>query len=168
MKRFALLATVLLFTGCTPKSVMDGVEGIFVDEQVVNAKNSNYSLPANSGGAIIHEKSKSKPATQKSLSQTISKSGHISSSSYDSDVKLYIYTLEADDGEIVTFFYDKKLPIKPNDLLVVTIKDNYLINYTKKGSSPSLTPTQKKLKFLQHKRKRSKIQTPIEEKIDTF
>ncbi len=168
MKRIYLFLTIFAFVGCTPKSVVDGVGGIFVDEEVVHAKGGNYSTAsATSNTPIIKEQHIKKTSPQES-SQTLSKTGQITSSSYDPDVKLYIYTFESNDGEMMTFFYSKKLPYLSQDLLRVTIKDNFLTNYSKLNGAQTLNPTQKKIKFLHKKRINSNIQTPVEEKISTF
>jgi hypothetical protein len=97
--------------------------------------------------------------------------GHITSNSFDPDVNLYIYNFSSDgDDESSIFFYDKKLPYSTSDLVLIDVKDNFLMNIESKGKAGSkkgLTLSQKKKKFKQKKRN-YKIREAIEEKINTF
>jgi hypothetical protein len=169
-----LTAIMLSFSSCTYKSFTDTVEGVYTDEVVVKPTSGNYKTLANtSKNPIIKESVVVKSPDELAKEQTtrFKKVGRITSSSFDPDVNLYIYNFSSDgDDESSIFFYDKKLPYSTSDLVLIDVKDNFLMNIESKGKAGSkkgLTLSQKKKKFKQKKRN-YKIREAIEEKINTF
>jgi hypothetical protein len=175
MKYTVILMTIMLsFSSCTYKSFTDTVESVYTDEVVVKPTSSNYkTAPNSSNKPILKEPIEVKSPDELAKEQTTryKKVGRITSSSFDPDVNLYIYNFSSDgDNESSIFFYDKKLPYSISDLVLIDVKDNFLMNIelkSKAGSSSGLTLSQKKKKFRQKKRN-YKIREAIEEKINTF
>jgi hypothetical protein len=173
--RYIILAVIVMsFTSCTYKSFTEGVESVYTDEVVIKPTSGNYkSVGATSKKPIIKESYEVKSPDELAKAQTtrFKKVGHITSSSFDSDVNLYIYNFTSDgDEESSIFFYNKKLPYSTSDLVLIDVKDNFLMNIESKGKAGSkkgLTLSQKKKKFKQKKRN-YKIREAIEEKINTF
>ena len=115
----------------------------------------------------------------KQLSPTIRKiatTGYIIDSSYLKDAKLYMFTFEDINKQIIVFFHKNRLDFDKKTLLKVLIEGNYMISLTKTQSQRDEKekvqiqpkPIKQKLKKRTLSRKNRKIKPPIEEKIDLF
>lgn len=169
LKLLPIMTTAFLFSACSYTNSMNSFEDIYTDVRIVKPTSKNYKI-ADGGDItpIIKETitSSSEPVEQKSVH--LKRTGRIVSTTYDQDVKLYLYTFITEpEGENIIFYFDQKLNHLSSDLLNVDILDNYLITATKYHDKTSSTISQKK-KYIKHKKRNYNIREAIEEKINTF
>jgi len=168
---FALLAVVLI-SGCSSKS-KGFFEDLYSKTEVVSASKQNYaSIKSASNVPIVNEETEEETKKQnRNYSSETSKiytaTGKIIDADYDKDVNLYIYAfLKSGTAVPISFYYDQDLrPI--GDIVTVTIKDNFLTEISK-GTKKVKKATRVKKRRSWKKRKKSNIQTPYEEKINTL
>ncbi len=176
MKTLLIISLILFInSGCAFRSLGDTIEGIYTDEIVVKPSKSNYkTAPNSSSKPILRDKDdeiKSPQDLAKLQSEIYNTKGYIKSVSFDPDNQLYLYNFQTvpDEKELV-FFYDKKLPYKNDELIELSIKDNFLqtVKYKSKiprYEEPSLS---KKIKMHKKRKRNFKIHEAIEEKINTL
>ncbi|HIP60304.1 MAG TPA: hypothetical protein EYH01_07760 [Campylobacterales bacterium] len=158
---FALIIAAL-FSGCSAKS-KGYFEDLYSATEVRSATNQDYSvIKAPKNAPIIRDiqpQSSTKRYTS-DVSQVYHGTGKIIDADYDKDVNLYVYAfLKSGTSNPITFYYDEDLnPI--GGIVTITIKDNFLTSIT--NSQPEKSQRTNK------KRKRSRIKTPIIEKINTL
>jgi len=164
--------TIVLISGCSSKS-KGFFEDLYSKTEVVSASKQNYaSIKSVSNEPIVKEEIEEENIKQnRSYSSEVSKiytaTGKIIDADYDKDVNLYIYAfLKSGTAVPISFYYDKDLrPI--GDVVTVTIKDNFLTEISKGEKKIKKTIKTKKVRSWK-KRKKSNIQTPYEEKINTL
>lgn len=127
--RVFLIVTVLFFSGCFQRSAFVQTKRASSDNMRVGHINKN--------APIIENKKSGQPffIPQESISsrKTIATDsrrelvGYVSGGKYDSEVRLYYYTLtNALKTKSISFFSDRRLKYPPNVLLRVNLKNNYL------------------------------------------
>ncbi len=124
-----LIITVLIFSGCFQRSA-------FV--QTKRASSENMSIGhINKNAPIISTKKSAQPffipqktSVSKQPIATVKKRelvGYVSGGKYDSDVRLYYYTLtNALKSKSISFFSNKRISYPPTILLTVNLTNNYL------------------------------------------
>ena len=162
------ILTIALFSGCSSRS-KGFFEDIYSQTEVRSATSQDYSeIKGAANAPIIKEtQQKVKSSTKQDRSYTTnspevySATGKIIDADYDKDVNLYIYAfLKSGTSNPISFYYDKDL--KPiGGVVTITVKDNFLT----KISGVSSNSTSKRSNT---KRKRSRIKTPVIEKINTL
>ena len=166
---FTFTLLTILLTGCSTHSPLESFEDIYTNTTVIKPTSKNYSTSAQANTApIIKEVIPSTSTVLEQKSVQVKLTGRIINTSFDDEVKLYVYTFLADDTQEHTiFYYDQKLTYPTSTLLDVNILDNYLITATKHLNKPSLSISEKK-KYIKHKKRNTNIREAIEEKINTF
>lgn len=169
LKITAIMIVSLLFNACSFRNGIGAFEDIYTDTTVLKPTSKNYKA-STSGNSIpiIKEATPlaSEPTEKKSIN--FRKTGRILTSTFDEELKLYLYTFLADDdANQIIFYYDKKLNHPSSMVLDVNILDNYLVTAKKHIDKSSTSIVQKK-KYIKHKRKNRNIHEAIEEKINTF
>jgi len=169
LKLLPIMITPILFTACSYTNSMNSFEDIYTDVKILKPTSKNYKTAGSENSTPIIKDTITTPTqavVQKSVH--LKKTGRITSTTYDQDVKLYLYTLLTEpEGEEVIFYFDQKLNHPSSDLLNVDILDNYLITATKYQNNKHSSLSQKK-KYIKHKKKNNNIREAIEEKINTF
>jgi len=168
---FALF-TVVLISGCSSKS-KGFFEDLYSQTEVRSATKQDYaSIKSVTNKPIVNEVSQEESTKQNksyssNSSQIYTAKGKIIDADYDKDVNLYIYAfLKSGSSNPISFYYDKDLrPI--GDIVTITVKDNFLTDISK-GSSTTTTKKNRAKKRNWKKRKKSNIQTPFVEKINTL
>ncbi len=157
---------VILFSGCSAKS-KGFIEDIYSQTEVRSATKQDYiSIKAPRNAPIIKDTPKDESLQERTklngnyisdASQIYKATGKIIDASYDKDVNLYIYAfVKSRESNPITFYYDKDLrPI--GDIVTITVKDNFLTKISSEKSQRSL-----------QKRKRSIIEMPVVERINTL
>ncbi len=165
MKYLYIISTlfiVILFSGCSAKS-KGFIEDIYSQTEVRSATKQDYvSIKAPRNAPIIKDESLEKRTKLNGnyisdASQIYHATGKIIDASYDRDVNLYIYAfVKSKESNPITFYYDKDLrPI--GGTVTITVKDNFLTDISSQQSQRS-----------SQKRRKSDIETPIVEKINTL
>lgn len=169
LKLLPIMIASLAFTACSYTNSMNSFEDIYTDVRVIKPTSKNYkTASAGSSTPIIKETTSSPVELVEQKSIHLKKMGRIISTTYDQDVKLYLYTFISEpEGENIIFYFDQKLNHLSSDLLNVDILDNYLITATRYHDTSSSTPSPKK-KYIKHKKRNHNIREAIEEKINTF
>jgi flagellar basal body L-ring protein FlgH len=170
---FALLVVVLI-SGCSSRS-KGFFEDLYSKTEVISASKQNYaSIKSVSNEPIVketidEENTKQNRNYSSDATKIYTATGKIIDADYDKDVNLYIYAfLKSGTAVPISFYYDQDLrPI--GDIVTVTIKDNFLTEYSKGTKKVKKTRTEKRSrKRSWKKRKKSNIQTPFVEKINTL
>jgi len=165
---FTLTLLALLFSGCISQNPLDSFEDIYTDTTVIKPTSKNYRTSEKANTApIIKDVAPTTPTLeQKSVQRKLT--GRIVQTSFDSEVKLYVYNFLPENTQGYTvFYYDQKLTFPTSTLLDVNILDNYLMTVKKHMNKPSLSVAEKK-KYIKHKKINTHIREAIEEKINTF
>ncbi len=169
LKLLPIMIAPLLFTACSYTNNMNTFEDLYTDVKILKPTSKNYKATNSENSTPIIKDTPTSPTQaieQKSVH--LKKTGRITSTTYDQDVKLYLYTFITEpEGEDVIFYYDQKLNYPSSNLLNVDILDNYLITATKHHNNSSSTLSEKK-KYIKHKKQNHNIREAIEEKINTF
>ncbi len=162
------ILTIALFSGCSSRS-KGFFEDIYSATEVRSATSQDYSDIKGAANAPIIKKTQEevKSSTKEDRSYTSNSSevysatGKIIDAAYDKDVNLYVYAfLKSGTSNPISFYYDKDL--KPiGGVVTITVKDNFLTEISGNKSSSNSQRTNQK-------RKRSRIKTPIVEKINTL
>jgi flagellar basal body L-ring protein FlgH len=169
-----VLFTVVLISGCSSKS-KGFFEDLYSKTEVRSATKQNYASIKSATNVPIVNEVEEEESTKKNKnyssdsSQIYTATGKIIDADYDKDVNLYIYAfLKSGTAVPISFYYDQDLrPI--GDIVTVTIKDNFLTEYSKGTKKVKKTRTEKRSrKRSWKKRKKSNIQTPFVEKINTL
>ncbi len=169
LKLLPLPLLSLLFTACSFTNGINSFEDLYTDVKVVKPTTNNYKTAnASNSAPIIKETHQTTTAPSQAKSLNIKKTGHIISTTYDPDLKLYLYTfLSQPEGEDVIFYYDQKLRFDKTNLIDIDVLDNYLIHALPHPDKKHLIAPQKK-KYIKHKKINHNIREAIEEKINTF
>ncbi len=169
LKLLFIFALSWLLTACSYTNSMNSFEDLYTDVKILKPTSKNYKSATGSDATpIIKEPADTVTNTIEPTSVNIKKTGRIISTTYDSGLKLYLYTFISEpEKEEVIFYYNQKLNYSSANLLKIDVLDNYLINATPYHDKNSLIAPQKK-KYIKHKKRNHNIREAIEEKINTF
>ena len=163
-----------LITACALREG-EQFEDIYTDVKVVKPTSDHYSsnkTPASNSPILKQQVQQTEQTDENTDYDThlrIKETGVITSSSYDEEVSLYMYTLTPNDGgEPILFFYDKKLDMQSDAPVDVDIKDNYLYNITTHKDTFSAQSPAQKVKYIKHIKQNKNIPAALEVNIDTY
>lgn len=164
----ALVLISQLFTACSYRNG-EAFEDLYTDVKVVKPSSTHYKTSSKQDNSpILHDSTLNTKNREGEASVQIKETGRIIASSFDNEVKLYVYTLLPESSrEHVVFFYDKALNFTSQTLIDVDILDNYLIEASVHEVKPALSIAEKK-RYIKHLRKNNKIPPAYEVNIDTY
>jgi hypothetical protein len=173
-RNFLLTITIAtLISGCSART-KGFFEDLYSQTEVRSATKQDYaSIKAATNAPIISEdenkqKSKKSKAYSSETSKIYTATGKIIDADYDKDVNLYIYAfLKSGTALPISFYYDKDLrPI--GNIVTITVKDNFLTEISSANKKSRSLKRSGAKKRHWRKRKKSNIQTPYVEKINTL
>ncbi len=158
-----------LLIGCSYTNSINSFEDLYTDVKILKPTAKNYtSATSKDATPIIKEPTNTTTNPSQPVSVNIKKIGRIISTTYDTDLKLYLYTFISEpEKEDVIFYYNQKLNYSSANLLKIDVLDNYLISARPYHDKNSLIVPPKK-KYIKHKKRNHNIREAIEEKINTF